>query len=86
MPTVDFRDVTAEAPPVIHFPHVVREFEHLGFVPLGRMARVITPGGHGAAARAYPGRHRGTFLQMTAVPPVVLAGPDQTAFVLVDWW
>ncbi len=23
---------------------------------------------------------------MTAVPPVVLAAPDQTAFVLVDWW
>lgn len=83
---VDFRDVTAEAPPLVHFPGYVREFEENGFVALGRMPRVITPGGHGRATRAYARRHRATFLAMTAVPPVVLAVPDQSAFVLVDWW
>lgn len=83
---VDFRDVTADAPVQLHFPAYVRGFEELGFVRLGRVGRIIRPGGYESVARRYPVTQRATLLRMTEIPPTVLAAADRSAFVVVDWW
>lgn len=82
---VNFRDVTDYVPAEMHFPDLVRGFEDLGFVRLGRMARVSVPGLH-VQAKHYPEPHRRTFIEMKTIPLTVLAAPDGSAFVLVDWW
>ena len=82
---VEFRDATENAPPDLHFPYYVQAFQDLRFVRLGRMARVMVAG-LDEIARYYPEPHRDAFIQMKAIPQTVLAAPDGSAFVLVDWW
>lgn len=82
---IDFRDVTDYAPSAVHFPDCVRAFEDLGFVRLGRMA-VVRVAGMDVVARWFPEPHRHELIQMKGIPPTVLAAPDSSAFVLVDWW
>lgn len=86
MLSVDFQDVSADAPKDVHFPDVVQGFEALGHVRLGRLRRVVRPGGRDRVARAYPEEHRPVLLARSDVPPVVLAAPDASAFAMVDWW
>jgi hypothetical protein len=69
----------------IEFPEIVMAFEELGFVRVGRLRR-SDPGGLWREAAVYPRPVRTDYVSHRAVPSVVLAAPDRSAFVTVTWW
>jgi len=69
----------------IEFPDVVAAFEALGFVRVGRIGQADR-GRLWREAAAYPKAVRTDYVTHRAVPAVVLAAADQSAFVVVSWW
>lgn len=84
--SIIYRDVTAVAPATTHFPEWVVAFENLGFVPLGRVQGVVDPGGIEALAADYAPEDRAQLIAAEAVPTMVMAAPDGSAFADVDWF
>jgi hypothetical protein len=84
--SIIYRDVTAVAPATTHFPEWVVAFENLGFVRLGRVQGVVDPGGIEALAADYTPEDRALMIAAEAVPTMVMAAPDGSAFADVDWF
>jgi hypothetical protein len=84
--SISYRDVTAVAPATTHFPEWVIALENLGFVRLGRVQGVIDPGGIEALAADYEPEARDQMVAAEQLPTVVLAAPEGSAFVDVDWF
>ena len=81
----EFVDATSSDARPTPFPEVVAGFEALGFGVVGRIGR-RRPEDLWREAAAYPKERRLEYCEQRAVPSVVLASPDGSAFVVVAWW
>jgi hypothetical protein len=84
--SISYRDVTAVAPAVTHFPEWVVALENIGFVRLGRVQGDVVPGGIEELMDDYEPQARDEAIAAHQVPVVVLAAPDGSAFADVDWF
>jgi hypothetical protein len=84
--SISYRDVTAAAPAITHFPEWVVALENLGFIRLGRVQGELVPDGIEALAADYEPVDRDQLIAAEQVPTVVLAAPDGSAFADVDWF
>lgn len=84
--TIQHRDATDDADSRSSFPEIVRDFEELGFRPVGRIQGVVVPGGYESLANGYTPAERDLFLEHASLPADVLCAPDGSAFVEVAWF
>jgi hypothetical protein len=72
--------------PPRYYPEVVAAFEQLGFRRIGGVHLVLPDAEVDDLVRSHPAHVRDEFRESARTPETLLAAPDGTAFVGVDWF